>query len=186
MYEALLCVAWTGFEAWLGNEDRDKLAETLLRANAFVDDISGESWLEFQAVNSCSHILQRFQDYLNFLRAGNGDLSTFWMSYVDMVEIFLGLDRASREGDFEYHLVCIRAMIPWCFAYDRLNYARYLPYYFATMCHLSTDYPDVYQHFMQGGISVHPTPLARYHVTKRSKRPLIRTPKLLVAQKASV
>ena len=45
-------------------------------------------------------------------------------------------------------------MIPWCFAYDRLNYARYLPYYFATMCRLSMDDPDVYQHFMQGGISV--------------------------------
>ena len=76
------------------------------------------------------------------------------MSYVDMVEIVLGFVRASREGDFEHHLMCIRAMIPWCFAYDRLNYARYLPYYFATMCRLSMDYPDVYQHFMQGGISV--------------------------------
>ena len=95
-----------------------------------------------------------FQDYLDFLRTENGGLSTFWMSYVDMVEIVLGLVCASREGDFEHHLMCIRAMIPWCFAYDRLNYVRYLPYYFATMCRLSMDYPDVYQHFMQGGISV--------------------------------
>ena len=39
-------------------------------------------------------------------------------------------------------------------AYDRLNYARYLPYYFATMCRLNMDYPDMYQHFMQGGILV--------------------------------
>ena len=73
---------------------------------------------------------------------------------MDMVEIVLGLVGASREGEFEHHLMCIRAMIPWCFAYDRLNYARYLTYYFATMCRLSMDYPDVYQHFMQGGISV--------------------------------
>ena len=79
------------------------------------------------------------------------DLSTFWMSYMDMVEIVLGLVRASREGVFEHHLMCIRAMIPWCFAYNRLNYARYLPYYFATMCRLSMNYPDVYQYFMQGG-----------------------------------
>ena len=76
------------------------------------------------------------------------------MSYVDMVEIVLNLVRASREGDLEHHLMWIRAMIPWCFTYDRLNYVRYLPYYFATMCRLSMDYPDVYQHFMQGGISV--------------------------------
>ena len=57
-------------------------------------------------------ILQRFEDYLDFLRTGKGDLSTFWMSYVDMVEIVLGLVRASRKGDFEHHLICIRAMIP--------------------------------------------------------------------------
>ena len=120
----------------------------------FAENISGETWLEFQLVHSCSHVLQRFQDYLDFLRTENGDLSTFWMSYVDMVEIVLGLVRASREGDFDHHLMCIRAMIPWCFVYDRLNYARYLPYYFATMCRLSMDYPDVYRHFMKGGISV--------------------------------
>ena len=45
-------------------------------------------------------------------------------------------------------------MIAFVNAYDRLNYARYLPYYFATMCCLNTDYTEVYQHFMQGGISV--------------------------------
>ena len=138
---------------WLGDGDKNELAETLLHVTDFAENISGEIWLKFQLVHSCSHVLQRFQDYLDFLRTENGDLSTFWMSYVNVVEIVLGLVRASREGDFERHLMCIRAMIPWCFAYDRLNYAHYLPYYFATMCRLSMDYPDVYQHFMQGGIS---------------------------------
>ena len=76
------------------------------------------------------------------------------MSYVEMVEILLGLIRASRDGDFELHILCIRSMIPWCFAYDRLDYARFLPYYLTAMCHLNTDYPGVHQQFMQGGISV--------------------------------
>ena len=138
VYEALLRLAWSGFEAWLEDGDKNELAETLLHVTDFAENISGETWLEFQLVHSCS------QDYLDFLRTENGDLSTFWMSYVDMVEIVLGLVRASREGDLEHHLMSIRAMIPWCFAYDRLNYARYLPYYFATMCCLSMDYPDVY------------------------------------------
>ena len=187
VYEALLRLAWSGFEAWLGDGDKNELAETLLH---FAENISGETWVEFQLVHSCSHVLQRFQDYLDFLRTENGDLSTFWMSYMDMVEIVLGLVRASREGDFEHHLMCIRAMIPWCFAYDRLNYARYLPYYFATMCRLSMDYPDVYQHFLQGGISVQidsSNPFGKIPcLTKPSKKPSIRTPKLLVVRKVSV
>ena len=72
---------------------------------------------------------------------------------MDMVDILLGLIRASREGDWMLHLASVRAMIPWCFAYDRLNYARYLPYY-AHMSQLPTTHPDVHAEFMQGGFSV--------------------------------
>ena len=46
------------------------------------------------------------------------------------------------------------AMIPWCFAYDRLNYARYLPYYYTQMSQQPTTHPDVHAEFMQGGFSV--------------------------------
>ena len=35
--------------------------------------------------------------------------------------------------------------------YDRLNYARYLPYYYAQMSELPTSSPDVNAEFMQGG-----------------------------------
>jgi hypothetical protein len=45
-------------------------------------------------------------------------------------------------------------MIPWCFAYDHLNYARYLPAYIADMSHLESQCPEVYQHFVSGGFSV--------------------------------
>ena len=43
-----------------------------------------------------------------------------------MVEIVLGMVRASREGNCLLHLAMIKAMIPWTFAYDKLTYARYL------------------------------------------------------------
>lgn len=52
------------------------------------------------------------------------------------------------------HLSCIRAIIPWCFAYDRVNYARYLPYYLAQMSQLPTTHPDVYAEFVAGKFSV--------------------------------
>ena len=81
-------------------------------------------------------------------------LSTFWMSYMDMIEILLGLIRASKKRDGVLHLASIRDMIPWCFAYDRLNYARYLPYYYAQMPQLLTNNPDVHAEFMQGRFSV--------------------------------
>ena len=50
---------------------------------------------------------------------------------MDMTDILLGLIRASREGEWMLHLASVRAMNPWCVAYDRLNYARFLPCYCA-------------------------------------------------------
>ena len=45
-------------------------------------------------------------------------------------------------------------MISWCFAYDRLNYARFIPCYYTMMSRLPIDHPEVYIHFQQGGFSV--------------------------------
>lgn len=75
------------------------------------------------------------------------------MSYVDMVEnILLGLLRASREGDWNQN--AIRCMIPWCFAYDKINYAMHLPAYYAEMSNLPSDHPEVYEAFYEGHCSV--------------------------------
>ena len=45
-------------------------------------------------------------------------------------------------------------MIPWCFAYDKVNYERFLSYYYATMSRLPIDHPEVHQQFVQCGFSV--------------------------------
>lgn len=45
-------------------------------------------------------------------------------------------------------------MIPWCFAYDKVNYAWFLTYYYATMSRLPIEHPEVHAHIMQGGFSV--------------------------------
>ena len=100
---------------------------------------------------SCTCIMELFGVYIKFLSCGSGNLSTFWMSYMDTMEILLGLIRVSREGDWMLHLASVRAMLQWCFAYDRLNYACYLPCYTAQMYQLHTTHPDVHAEFMQGG-----------------------------------
>ena len=63
-----------------------------------------------------------------------------------LVEL-MNLLRASREGNWELHLHIIPNMIPWCFAYDKLNYARYLSPYFAQVANLPEKYPSVYEAF---------------------------------------
>ena len=73
---------------------------------------------------------------------------------MDLLEILLGLLRASREGNWLLHLHCIRTMIPWCFAYDKLNFARYLSVYYVQMTKLAEDHPEINAHLESGGFSV--------------------------------
>lgn len=101
-----------------------------------------------------SEFIVLYDKYLGYLRNSNGKLSSFWMSYLDIVEILLNLLRASREGHWELHLLAIRKVIPWCFAHDNLNYACYLSVYVPEMSHLEEEHPEAFKYLKSGGFSV--------------------------------
>ena len=60
-----------------------------------------------------------------------------------MAEILLGLLRVLREGNWELHVSTVRKMIPWCFAYDKVNYARYLSSYLSEMSDLAEEHAEL-------------------------------------------
>ena len=156
VYEAMIRLAWKGFLLWIHANHGAKvhhLEESLKSISTFHDDVSQTSFTALMDDASCIRVLILFQDYLGAIGNDN-PLTAFWTSYLDMAEITLGLLRAAREGDWLLHLASIRAMIPWCFAYDNLNYARFLSCYYDTMSRLPIDHPEVHQQFMQGGFSV--------------------------------
>ena len=63
-------------------------------------------------------LMTLWSDFLEHLRHSNGELSTYWMSYIDIVEsVVLGLLHVSREGNWCLHLSTIQSMIAWCFSY---------------------------------------------------------------------
>ena len=66
----------------------------------------------------------------------------------------LNLIYASRTGSWELYLSCIEEVIPWAFAYDLQNYARYLIPFLDDMRHLSVRMPEVYTAFKKDPFSV--------------------------------
>ena len=56
-------------------------------------------------------------------------------------------DRATGEGDWKLHIASLRQILPWVFAYDRVNYARYLPAYISEMDSLSITHPAISDSF---------------------------------------
>ena len=156
MYEALQRLAWKGFQSWI-----EKFPDKNLSVQQFFNDLiplyNDLCQREFDAVMKSqpySEFIVLYDKYLDYLRNSNGKLSSFWMSYLDIVEILLNLLRASRERDWELHLSAIRKMIPWCFAHDNLNYARYLSAYVSEMSHLEEENPDAFKYLKPGGFSV--------------------------------
>ena len=156
VYEALLQLAWKAFPSWLlsNHPDHEQELTNALQYMVNQDKIENET-IPLHLQNSWQSILSLFDSFLGQLRAGNsGNLASFWVSYIDMVEIMLGLVRAAQEGDWELHLLSVRAMIPWLFACDKLNYARYVPFYYAAMTQLNHTHPGLTNELQQGRFSV--------------------------------
>ena len=108
---------------------------------------------QFVLIQAVAELFKLFQEFCQILRDTNGTLSRFWMSYIDLVIILLNLIRASREGNWYLHLSSIKEMIPWCFAYSRINYSRYLPWYYRQMQSLPLTHPELHNYLMNGGFS---------------------------------
>ena len=74
----------------------------------------------------------------------------FWSTYIDMVAL-LQFVRATRECDWNMHLNAVRAMLPWFYAHDAQNYARYLPAYWTEMLALPETHAEIYENVVVTG-----------------------------------
>ena len=159
VYEALLCLVWKSFFPWLEKnhiEDQQLLVDVTKKMKSLQENTSSVTLQAVLEDSACIIILNRFTEFMRILSTKSGDLAAYWMSYIDLVGVLLDLIRASREGNCNWslHLYSVRAIIPWCFAYDKQNYARYLPMYYSEMTRLVSDYPSVHKHLSEGGFSV--------------------------------
>ena len=72
---------------------------------------------------------------------------------MDMTKILLNLLAATRSGNWHLFLETVRDVIPYTFAYDNINYSRYLTVMFCEILSLESNFPDVYNEFMNGNFT---------------------------------
>ena len=152
MYEAFMRIIWEQFTSWVTNNHANG-SGFLDELSSKVKDTSAEYIDTLLQNHSFGKIFELFEKYTAILKSGTGPMSEFWMSYMEMVSTLLNLIRASREGDFDLHLNSVESMIPWCFAYDRTNYSRYLPWYAQSMRDLENSNPSAWTYLQNGGFS---------------------------------
>ena len=107
---------------------------------------------DFKEIQSSQTFTKKYTEFLDFReRLEKGQpLQKFWMSFLEMSEILLNTIYSLRSGHFELLVECIRSIIPFAFAYDHINYARYLTAMHADFIKLPEEFPSIHQEFMDG------------------------------------
>ena len=79
----------------------------------------------------------------------------FWDLVLDMELVLLLLIRSFREGNFDLYREALSELIPYFFANNNVNYARWLPVHFRDMMSLEKQHQEVAREFHKGNFVVH-------------------------------
>ncbi|KAJ4940926.1 hypothetical protein JOQ06_027216 [Pogonophryne albipinna] len=138
LYESLQRIRFITFMDSLPPQERAACMDFITEMEcAFPDRLMDVLSADQRFDNMCS----KYADFVQRRSTENATFA-FWSSYIDMMQLLLLFVRATRESNWQLHLSTVRLMMPWFFAYDRVNYARYLPAYWLEMMNLPVTHPS--------------------------------------------
>ena len=120
------------------------------------------------------HLLQRaaFDDYIQLQDEAETPMSfmswhqnmfsekpqfAFWSLTLYLEIFYLQFVRSLRSADFKLYVQCLGEFLPWMFALNHSNYARWLPSHMRDMVQLPTKAPSTYAEFKMGHFVVQKT-----------------------------
>ena len=138
----------------LVNESENHLKNWFEENEVIMSTFDASIYEELKEEEEFQSFHRKFLDLKKNWSEGNSSLRKFWLSFIEMVDLMLSIIYACRAGKWDLLLECIREVIPYAFAYDHFNYARFLTIMLGDMLALEEDYPDVYSQFVLGNFSV--------------------------------
>ena len=102
-------------------------------------------------MSACSHcrlsyklMLERYDEYCGCTRRGeHGKPAIYWMTYIDLVKIYLLLDRACRTNDVDLYIYALGHMLFVFFATHRPSYARWMTRYLLNLINMKHSHPGI-------------------------------------------
>ena len=82
--------------------------------------------------------------------------------FLQMVELLLSTIYSIRYGDWKLLLQCITRILPYTFAFDHINYVRYLSSMLADKLLLPNDFPDIYKNFVRRNFAAQLTAISTF------------------------
>ena len=74
----------------------------------------------------------------------------YWARVMELQLTVLRLVKSLREAKFDQYVTSLAQLMPWVFALDHINYARWLSVHIRDMCSLKETHPTVFEEFSSG------------------------------------
>ena len=152
------------FEAYYNSVSEERQKELSDLAKSMISVFPSTSYCDLLQEGG----VQSFLSHYNLFCARQASASpTFalWQSYIDMVSTLLHFISCTRRSDWEGHLNTLEKMTPWLFAYDRVNYSRYVPVYLHEMRELEKTYSFAHEHLHAGEFAIQQQVRYRFSAT---------------------
>lgn len=127
--------------------------EELLQEISSANSINKQALLDLKDKNSFQDLYNKYSVLKDELHSSEMALPRFWISYIQMVDLLLATIYSVRSGNWNLLLECIHLIIPFAFAYDNINYARYLTAMLGEMLSLESHFPEIYKEFQAGNFA---------------------------------
>ena len=110
-------------------------------------------------VPKADKLVTLFEEYENVISdAEISPMAAFWQSYLEMFELLLQFQKATKSGNWGLHLHSCEKLLPWFHAYDHHNYTQHFSYYWATQQVLAVTHPTLHQESVNGNFAINRTP----------------------------
>lgn len=90
-------------------------------------------------------------------RRGQSPQFQFWYLVLSMELVIFMLVRSFREANFDLYCQSLSELLPFFFANNNVNYARWLPIHLRDMVTLKEKHPQLAEEFEKGNFVVHKT-----------------------------
>ena len=113
-------------------------------------------YLQLGDVYKCSGSSLTLQDWIESKRAKSPQFH-YWATVIEFEALLLKLVQSLRESNFSIFVQTLEEIVPWVFALDHTNYARWLPIFIQDLKMLSSRHPSIHKEFMEGNFTVRKT-----------------------------
>ena len=160
MYEALYHLLIQQMETHYQNNvwNNQFIGEAKSKIEEAFPELSAENFSAFQDSQEFWTFCQLFLYFKQKLQKNGSDLEKFSLSFIEMVEHLVNVLYATRTGKWHLYLESLRNILPYTFAYDHLNYAKYMTAMLGEMLNLEQNHPNVCREFVAKNFCVKLSP----------------------------